>query len=180
MIGDLELKSAQLWAQTRLVYESHLRRKQSRELEKQGKGLSTRPPGWKISKTKLRERVESTARMVLGVNNNLRWDWDEATNAVPLLLITVHSSWYDGVWYSIFERGKTARGVGVMVARWIPNPEVRSSILLLLILFSLNGVTAFWFHGDRSQKLFTTTAGFEPTREFPNRFLVYHLNHSVR
>ena len=31
-----------------------------------------------------------------------------------------------------------------MVARWIPNPEVRSSILLLLILFSLNGVLVSW------------------------------------
>jgi hypothetical protein len=26
----------------------------------------------------------------------------------------------------------------------------------------------------------STTAGFEPTREFPSGFLVHHLNHSVK
>ena len=28
--------------------------------------------------------------------------------------------------------------------------------------------------------VYTTAAGFEPTRECPNGFLVHHLNHSVK
>ena len=57
----------------------------------------------------------------------------------------------------------------------------RQSVNIVFIL-KVEKFTNAKNYQERDKQIFakTTAAGFEPTREFPNGFLVHHLNRSVK
>ena len=103
-----------------------------------------------------------------------------AITAYNLLSLQVCFLWRQKNWYAIV---KTVHSIGNMLLKQMSREKyafITFTLIFALIAFldrKFRCILLIWF--ETHHKTSSQSAGFEPARAEPNRFLVYRLNHSA-